>query len=248
MENVVLDDRNAALLPGLPPGPFVRVRVEDSGSGIPREIRDRIFEPFFTTKPIGKGTGLGLSTSLAIVRSHGGTITVESGLGSGTRFDVYLPANMATESPAPVVTVAGTVPRGHGELILMVDDEEAIRKIARRMLERSGYRVLLASEGAEAVTLYAAQREEIALVVTDMAMPVMDGPALIRALIALNPEVRIIGASGLTSDGGVERAFTAGIRQFLPKPYTAEALLTTIHQALAGTSRPAVAGTLSPGP
>jgi PAS domain S-box-containing protein len=233
MENVLLDETYAAMNPDSRTGSFVMVQVADTGIGIPPEIQDRVFEPFFTTKEIGKGTGLGLSTTLAIVKSHGGFINLHSEVRKGTKFKVYLPAN-ATESAADEVALEQTrLPRGAGELILVVDDEEAIRKIARRTLERFGYRVMLAVNGAEAVAIYAQNEANVAAVLTDMAMPIMDGPALILALKALNSQVRIIGSSGLASNELVARALGAGVQHFVPKPYTAEALLTTLKKVLA---------------
>jgi CheY-like chemotaxis protein len=209
-------------------GPHVLLQVQDSGTGIPPEVIDRIFEPFFTTKDVSKGTGLGLSTSLAIIRSHGGFIRVESAPGNGAVFSVYLPAQgMSRPDPArpPKVELA----RGHGELILVVDDEAPVRMVTRRMLEAFGYRVVLASDGAEAVTLYADRKDEVAAVITDMMMPVMDGPATIRALRGMRADVRIIAASGLH---GRDASETAAVSHFLPKPYTAEALLTMLRRVL----------------
>ncbi len=232
MTNAVLDDTYAGMNPESVPGAYVVIEVEDTGTGIAPEARDRIFEPFFTTKEIGKGTGLGLSTTLAIVKSHHGFINVYSELGSGTRFKVYLPAltsEAATEEP----TAARTgLPCGNGELILIVDDDAAVRFVAQRTLERFGYRVLVAAHGAEAVALYAQFRSDIKVVLTDMAMPIMDGPALIVALKAMNPNVLIIGSSGLGANGGVARAIGAGVHHFAPKPYTADVLLQMIHTVL----------------
>lgn len=235
MENIVLDETYAAMNIDGRAGAYVVVTVADSGAGIPPEIRERIFEPFFTTKEIGKGSGLGLSTSLAIVKSHGGFIHVYSEMGQGTKFKVYLPAN-PTATSANEVVVDTPLPCGHGELVMVVDDEPAIRAIAKVTLERFGYRVIVATNGAEAVALYATRRSEIALVLTDMAMPVMDGPATIIALKSIDPSVRIIGSSGLTSNDGVAKAVGAGVQHFVPKPYTAETLLTTLRLALHETS------------
>ena len=232
MDNVRLDDRCSRLNADAHPGAYVKVHVEDDGVGIPPAMRDRIFEPFFTTKAIGEGTGLGLSTTMAIVRSHGGFIQLGSEVGVGTTFDVYLPANTA-EAAVEMVAAQQTGPtRGNGELVLVVDDEEGILRVAQRLLERSGYRTLLAANGAVGLAMYTEHQQEIAVVLTDMAMPVMDGPALILALKSLNPHVRIIGSSGLTSTVGIARAASAGAEHFLPKPYSGSALLQVLQTAL----------------
>jgi len=233
-ENVVLDEVYAGMNPDAKAGSFVAISVVDTGTGIPPEVRERIFEPFFTTKEIGRGTGLGLSTVSAIVRSHGGFIHVYSEMGKGTKFKVYLPA-MATAHATEELAIKQTqLPRGLGEWVLVVDDEESIRAVARKMLERYGYKVHLAAHGAEAVALYARHQAEIAVVLTDMAMPVMDGPAAIIALKSINPKVKIIGTSGHTSNGGVAKALGAGVEHFIPKPYTAEKVLTMLAEVLRG--------------
>jgi signal transduction histidine kinase/CheY-like chemotaxis protein len=230
VENTILDQTYAAMASDARPGPYVLVRVADTGVGIPEDVRDRIFEPFFTSKELGKGTGLGLSTSLAIVKSHDGFLTVESEVGVGTTFTVYFPADMSTISEE-YEAARPTPARGNGELILVVDDELAIRQMVERTLVAFGYRVVLAANGAEAVSIYAEQDGRIAAVLTDMAMPIMDGPAMVVALRALDPHVTVIGSSGL--DGGsIGRARTGAFAHFVPKPYTAEALLTTLAYAL----------------
>ncbi len=233
-ENVVLDETYSGMNLDCRPGPYVMVKVTDTGTGIPQEIRDRIFEPFFTTKETGKGTGLGLSTSLAIVKSHGGFIHLYSEVGAGTKFKVYLPADTAGSIRENAAVEQPLLPRGGGELVLVVDDEEIIRTVVQGTLERFGYRVLLAGNGAEAVAIYALRRAEIALVLTDMAMPVMDGPATIIALKLMNPQVRIVGSSGLAASGEVARAVGAGVEDFLAKPYTAGAMLKMFQEVLRG--------------
>ena len=230
-ENIVLDAQYAGLNVEAKPGPYVFLQVEDSGTGMSPELMEKIFDPFFTTKEVGKGTGLGLSTSLAIVRSHGGFIRVYSEPGKGATFKVYLPAQTES-SPAAAAEQAAEMPRGHGELILVVDDESAVREVTQLTLEAFGYRVLTAADGVEAVAIYARRGEEIALVLTDMMMPVMDGPSTILVLRKMNPAVRIIGASGLTANGHVVQADSLGVRHFLPKPFTAETLLKALKKVL----------------
>jgi len=229
--NLMLDEQYAGMNVEAKPGPHVRILVEDTGTGMPPEVVERIFEPFFTTKEIGKGTGLGLSTSIAIIKSHGGFVRVYSEVGMGTRFHVYLPAH--TEASAPQGFAASLeLPRGNGEMVLVVDDEAAVREITRQTLETFGYRVLLASDGVEATSIYATRKQEIALVLTDMMMPLMDGPTTIQVLLRLNPDVRIIAASGLNANGMVAKATNAGVKHFIPKPYTAETLLKTLREVL----------------
>jgi PAS domain S-box-containing protein len=231
-ENVVLDATYTTMNVEARAGAYVVIAVSDTGTGIPADVLDKIFEPFFTTKEVGKGTGLGLSTSMAIVKRHGGFIHAYTEVGHGTKFKVYLPADAALTATEIAATEKLRLPRGHGELVLVVDDEEAIRSIARTTLERFGYRVMVASNGAEAVAMYAQHRSEISVVLTDMAMPIMDGPATIIALKAINPVVKIIGCSGLPSNRAAAKAVGAGVQHFVPKPYTAEALLETLRQIL----------------
>ena len=232
MTNVLLDESDTLMDPAGPPGPYVLVKVEDSGTGIAPAVRDRMFEPFFTTKELGKGTGLGLSTTLAIVKGHGGFIQVYSEPGKGTAFAVYLAANATQAAADTAPSDPVRLPMGEGELILVVDDEEAIRRAAQRTLERFGYRTLLARDGAEAILLYTRRRDEIALVLTDMMMPGVDGSALIAALMALNPAVRIIGSSGLASGTGVAAREGVPGPAFVPKPYTAQTLLRKLREVL----------------
>ena len=232
IENAVLDETYSSTNQGSKPGTYVAISVSDSGTGIPQAIRDRIFEPFFTTKEIGKGTGLGLSTSMGIVQSHGGFINVSSEIGRGSTFKIYLPANAAQKPSEPVAAKKPGLPRGHNELILIVDDEQPILNVAKSTLERFGYRVMVATNGAAAVSIYALQRESIAVVVTDMAMPIMDGPAMAVALKAINPDVKIIGSSGMDGGGGLTAAANVGVREFIPKPYSAETLLKAIARVI----------------
>lgn len=229
--NKTLDEHFAGMHIEANPGPYVIIQVDDNGTGMPPHVVERIFDPFFTTKELGKGTGLGLSTSIAIIKSHGGFIRVNSEVGVGTRFRIYLPAIQAEVSTGRS-SAPNELPLGHGELILVVDDEEAVRHITQQTLEAFGYRVLLASDGAEATALYVMQKDAISVVLTDMMMPNMDGHATIPVLLRMNPQARIIAASGLNANGMAARATTAGVKQFIPKPYTAETLLNTVHEVL----------------
>jgi len=230
-ENVFLDENYARMHIEAKAGRFVVISVSDTGPGMTAEVQSRIFEPFFTTKEMTKGTGLGLSTALTIVKSHGGFINVYSELHKGSHFAVYLPAiNM----PGAVDAAAAQtdLPLGNGELILVVDDEDSIREITRGTLETFGYTVLTASDGTEALALYADKKKEIAVVLTDMVMPFMDGPATIRALQRMNPKVRIIAASGLGTGLHAGEGTLEGVSVFLNKPYTAEKLLKTLAEVL----------------
>jgi PAS domain S-box-containing protein len=229
--NVELDSAFASKNLEARPGYYVVITVADNGAGIPAGIREKIFDPFFTTKELEKGTGLGLSATLGIVKSYGGFITVDCEPGAGTSFKVYLPAH--TGRPVSSVTEdVATLPKGHGELILVVDDEASLIAITRGTLESNGYRVLSSENGASAIVQYVQKQKEIALVLTDVMMPVMDGVSTIYALLQINPEVKIIAASGLGAETQVAACVTAGAKYFLHKPYSTTMLLTTLDQVL----------------
>lgn len=230
-QNMTVDEHYAAMNIEARVGSYVKIEVEDNGAGIAPDILERIFDPFFTTKPVGEGTGLGLATTLAIVKSHDGYIRTYSEPGKGTLFRIYLPADPAAVAEQQSAEVTA-VPRGNGELIMLVDDEAAIRQITRQTLEAYGYRVIVASNGAEAVALFAQDIQGIDLVLTDMMMPIMDGPATIQALRQIKPSVKIIGASGISQNGKVAKAIGSGVSHFLPKPYTAEVMLRMINTVL----------------
>ena len=229
-DNVEIDDNYARMNLEAKAGRFVQITIADSGSGIPPNIINRIFEPFFTTKEYGKGTGLGLSTALGIVKSHGGFINVYSEPGLGTEFKIHLPA--VETGFAGVADLAAAPLAGRGELILVVDDEIAIREIAKGTLEAYGYRALTAADGTEAIALYAQHKGEIEVVLTDMMMPYMDGLATIRALQKLNPQVKIIASSGLAENAKAIEAGNAGVKTFLTKPYTAGKLMEALAEVL----------------
>jgi len=231
MGSVDVEPQYAAAHGGSGGGRYVVIEVADTGTGISPENLERIFEPFFTTKETGKGTGLGLSTTIGIVRSHGGFLTVASEVGRGSSFKVYFPALF----DGAFVAAEGSdkeqeLPRGKGELILVIDDERAILDITSQTLTAFGYEVLTAEDGALAIDTFVLHRSRIALVLTDMAMPVIDGAALIGALRRIDPDVPVIAVSG----GPAEAAKVGknGTQYFLAKPFTAETLLRTVSEVL----------------
>jgi two-component system cell cycle sensor histidine kinase/response regulator CckA len=230
-ENSYVDENYARMHIEAKAGRFVVITVADTGPGMTPEVQSRIFEPFFTTKEMSKGTGLGLSTALTIVKSHGGFINVYSEPHKGSQFTIYIPA-LDTPGEGHERILQTNLPLGNGELILVVDDESSICEITRSTLETFGYRVVTASDGTEALAIYADRKNEIAVVLTDMVMPFMDGPATIRALQRMNPNVKIIAASGLTPGHTVGEGVLEGVKIFLSKPYTAEKLLTALAQLL----------------
>jgi PAS domain S-box-containing protein len=232
VRNSVLDQPALSMNPKAVPGRYIHLVVSDSGTGIPADLIDKIFEPFFTTKELNKGTGLGLSTVMAIVKSHSGIINVYSEPGKGTAFSVYLPAMKIAKDPENDSSSAVIIPRGKGETVLVVDDEPSILSITNRTLESFGYRVLSATDGAEAVALYAKHQHDIAVVVTDMMMPIMDGGALIRVLTRINPAVRIVATSGLAPNKSAGNSSETNIRHFLTKPYAADVLLVAVRNVL----------------
>lgn len=229
--NVDIDDHYSRMNVGSKPGRHVCLTVIDTGIGIPESNLSKIFDPFFTTKDQGHGTGLGLSTVAGIVRSHGGFVGVYSEADRGSMFKIYLPAIEALQIPATQAARLD-LPVGNGELILVVDDESAIREIAKETLLAFGYQVLTANDGTEALALFAQHQNEIRCVITDMMMPFLDGPATIRALRKLAPNLKIIASSGLKANDKSAEAVQLDVKTFLYKPYTAEALLKALAAEL----------------
>lgn len=229
LDNILIDEQFASMNTDARPGPHVVFEVRDSGTGIAPELRDRIFDPFFTTKEVGKGTGLGLATTLGIVRSHRGFIELSSHVGKGSCFRVYFPA-VVSDQPVKRVE-APDRQLGHGELVLVVDDESAILTATRHALEAFGYRVITACDGTDGIATFLKSAEKPAAVISDMMMPVMDGPAMIQALHKIQPGLPIIGASGLTHQMQA-KVESLGVKHFLRKPYTAEALLGALADVL----------------
>jgi len=230
-KNTVIDEGSEESNPGTRAGRYIAIQVQDSSTRMPPEILEQIFAAFPATQESGKGVRLSLSSSLAIVRSHGGFIRVDSEAGKGSIFKVHLPAEPGANPLAREARPA-RYPRGNGEWVMMVDDDAAIRKITQKTLEAFGYQVLLACDGAEAAALYADRQKEIAAVIVDMMMPVMDGPATIRMLSSINPDVKIIVTSGISAKEALARTISPNVKDFLPKPYNAAALLKVVSCAL----------------
>lgn len=230
-DNVTLDAEAARAIPDGRSGEFVVLMVSDTGSGMPPEVLSKVFEPFFTTKPEGKGTGLGLSTSVRIVKTHEGFLSVQSVAGEGTTFEVYLPRFLAA-SAGDAAEVEAPVLRGSGELVLVADDDEAVLELLRRSLEEYGYRVVTAANGAEAVSACKESREPVALVVSDQSMPLMDGARAVAAIQALQPKlpaVLLCDEAAVTKQPGDPPLTRV---EYLPKPIELHRLLETVSGLL----------------
>jgi len=231
-ENAEVDGHFASMNPGATLGPHVVVRVSDTGTGMTPELVDRIFDPFFTTKEPGKGTGLGLATVLGIVKSHGGFLTVQSEVGRGTAFKVFLPAETSEGTRAAEQAPAAPPAHGNGELILVVDDEPPIREALVRTLESYNYRCFTAEDGSDALALYFTRRGEIDVVLTDLAMAQMDGVKLVRSLRRIDPAVRVVVSSGHIQREAAEELESLGVDVCIEKPYNAEQLLRALRKVL----------------
>lgn len=225
-----LDEEYAKVHVGAEPGHYVLLSISDSGEGMSKEVLEHIFEPFYTTKGPGKGTGLGLAMVYGIVKQHNGYIMCYSEPSQGTTFKIYFPAlaSPSCQEGEP----DRRMPKGGGETILVVDDEEYIRDLATRILVRAGYRVLTACDGSEALEIYSSQREKIPLVILDVIMPHMGGKQCLEELLRLNPNVKVLMASGHSSSGPAKGALEAGARGFVSKPYNVEQMLQTVRDIL----------------
>ncbi len=214
---------------GLAPGRYVRITVEDTGTGMDEATRLRAFEPFFTTK--AQGTGLGLSSVYGIVTQSGGTVDIESAPGQGTTFAVYLPAAAGAGRRRVGAIEAETSPNGGSETVLLVEDEDVVRAIALRVLADNGYHVLEARSGEEALRVAGGHGGRIDLLVTDVVMSGMNGRELADQLLELRPDTRVLYMSGYTEDVVIQRG-VSGERVFLGKPFTTGELTTTVRQVL----------------
>lgn len=225
--NILIDEYYAQTNIYAKIGAYIVITVADTGVGMHPEIQERIFEPFFTTKEVGKGTGLGLSTALGIVKNHGGFVNIYSELNKGTIVKIYLPVQPSHETNVSCCDEPEDL-NGNGEVILVVDDEPAIRKITKSSLEAYHYRVLTASNGIEAIEIYAQYQQNINLILLDMMMPEMDGETTIRMLKKINSQVKIVAISGLVMNYNTDSQLNLNVKAFMSKPCTAKELLHTI--------------------
>jgi two-component system, cell cycle sensor histidine kinase and response regulator CckA len=233
-ENFNVDENYAAMTHAAQPGPNVVFRVSDTGAGMSREVMDKIFDPFFMTKEIGRGTGLGLSTTLGIVKSHGGFISVQSATERGTTFKVFLPAESGAGAARPSEMSLEAL-QGDGQMILVVDDESSILQVTQTILEKHNYRVLCAKDGPEALAIIAQKKELISAVLTDISMPYIDGVALVRAIKRMKPAMKFIVSTG-QQETRVSELEELGVSNFLSKPYDIQTLLVAVRDTINDTA------------
>jgi PAS domain S-box-containing protein len=236
LQNVVLNEQEAGWHFRAVPGPYVVLSVRDAGTGISPEIMNQIFDPFFTTKEPSKGTGLGLSSVLSIVKSHGGFIDVHSELGKGTEFKVFLPAK--EEKVKEQVVKGSTLPMGHGETVLVVDDEKSLQDLVRATLESRKFKVMTAFDGHEAISIYEKNKNKIDVVLLDLLMPNMNGLTTIPALRRINPQIKIIGMSGSLLEN-LPSDMSALVQElpFLQKPFDSEDMVMLVNNEIYGVPK-----------
>jgi len=228
--NVALDEEYARTHFEANAGPHVLLTATDTGSGMDKDTLEHIFEPFYTTKGVGEGTGLGLAMVHGIVKQHGGHIRCYSELGKGTTFKIYFPALISEEEEAQAAEKP--MPWGGSEIILLVDDEEFIRDLGSRILSKAGYKVIMVSNGKEALEIYRLRSGEITLVLLDLMMPKMGGKQCLEGLLSLNPSVSVIIASGYSASGPTKEALETGAKAFVNKPYDIRQVLEVVRNAL----------------
>jgi CheY-like chemotaxis protein len=230
-ENVLLDEEYCKKHVEVRSGEYVLLTVSDTGHGMDQQTLEHIFEPFFTTKEVGEGTGLGLATVYGIVKGHGGFILCNSKPGEGTTFKVYFPA-IEPHGASVVMKDVTIPPRGDGEVILVVDDEDFIRDLGEKILTGYGYQVLTASDGENALEIYGKERGRIDLVLLDLIMPGMGGGRCLESLLEIDPQAKVLIASGYSPGGPTRKALDAGAHGFVRKPYEVRDLLRVVQETL----------------
>ncbi|MDR3605452.1 MAG: response regulator, partial [Syntrophaceae bacterium] len=229
-ENIQLDEEYCSAHLDAKSGSYVLLTVSDTGKGMDKKTLSHIFEPFFTTKETGKGTGLGLATVYGIVKQHDGHIMCYSELGHGTTFKIYLPA-IQRERDLQAPTFETVIPGGT-ETVLLVDDEDLLRELGARILNQYGYHVITASNGKEALEIYQSHGGSISLVILDLIMPEMDGRQCIAEILRIDPNVKVVIASGYSEGEPTSRATEGGAKGFVQKPYNVRQLLQTVREIL----------------
>jgi PAS domain S-box-containing protein len=242
LRNIELDRIGVAAHPGLQPGEYVEMAVSDTGVGMDPDTAVRIFEPFFTTKDSGKGTGLGLATVYGIVQQNGGGIEVQSRVGRGTTFYIYLPRAVDLGKPA-LIKPASSI--GASETVLLVEDDDRVRALVANMLKKNGYKVLLASAGDQALEIAARHHGRIHLLLTDVMMPGLNGRILSERLTAARPDTRVLYMSGYSDDAILRRGVKSAAAYFIQKPFSVEALANKIRETLSAPSNIPVSGVRS---
>jgi PAS domain S-box-containing protein len=230
-ENIILDEHYCKIHLGSKPGHYVKLSISDTGHGMDKETLKHIFDPFYTTKEIGKGTGLGLAMVYGIVKSHNGYIMCYSEPDEGTIFKIYFPV-IKKETESLGLKEEKFPIKGGSETILLVDDEEVIRELGKEILSKFGYTVLMASDGETALEIYRENKREISLVILDIIMPGMGGRICLEKLLKINPELRIIIASGYSTNGPTREVLKAGAKGFIGKPYNINQILKSVREAL----------------
>ena len=228
--NVSLSEEYCRVHAGAKPGEYVLLTVSDAGHGMDKATIDHIFEPFYTTKELGRGTGLGLAMVYGIVKQHGGYISCNSEVEHGTTFNVYLPA--IESQVEPDVYKTSVMPAFGTETILLVDDEEFIRDLGARILSKAGYNVLTASNGREALDLFEKERTQISLVILDLIMPEMGGKECLKELRKIDPQLKVLIASGLFADPSTKESVEIGTQGFVSKPFRMKELLRQVREVL----------------
>jgi len=231
---VNLNAKDASQIHGIAPGPYLKLSVKDTGSGMDREVLEKIFDPFFTTKKPGEGTGMGLAVVHGIVKAHEGAITVQSKVGKGSEFQVYLPRVEVTEATA--IPDGAAVEKGQ-EHLLFVDDEEWLVDMWQEILESLGFQVSATTSSLEALEIFRRQPEDIDLVITDQTMPQMTGLELTGELLSLRPDLPIILCTGFSELVTPEKAKDMGIREYIMKPLSISELTNAISRALGESPR-----------
>ncbi|MBN1782811.1 response regulator [bacterium] len=233
VQNIHLDNRAQAITKTLESGPYVLIRIHDTGSGMSKDIQKHIFEPFFTTKSVNQGSGLGLAIVADIIQKHKGCVSVQSNEGKGSVFELLIPACTSEEDQLQMAEEDHSLPRGD-ETLLLVDDEDVIRRMGKRMLEKYGYHVILAQDGEEAVQIY--QDQDVDLVIIDMIMPKLDGVRTLRRLKSIRPDVKAILFTGNVTEKGRQRCLEEGFLDLVTKPFETSNFLNSVRQAIDGQS------------